>query len=134
MLVHDADLAANLGAVEIWVLPEDLEGARGAWRDARDHAHRRRLPCAVGPKEAEELAVADLEVDTGHGRPRPEDLRQALGADQRGRFRCGVGHTHRLDLLRFAFDCLLAGRGWLTTLGAVCTFGLTLLVGGGADL
>ena len=132
--MHDADLAANLRTMEVRVLPEDLQGARGARRDARDHAHGRRLPCAVSPKEAEELAVTHLKVDTSHGRPRPEDLRQASGADQRGRFRCGVGHTHRLDLLRFAFDCLLAGRGWLTTLGAVCTFGLTLLIGGGADL
>ena len=134
LLMHDADLAANLGAMEVRVLSKDLQGARGARRDARDHAHGRRLPCTVWPKEAEELAVTHLKVDAGNGRPRSEDLRQALGADQRGRFRCGVGHTYRLDLLRFAFDRLLTGWGWLTTFGAISTLGLTLLVGGGADL
>ena len=67
LLMYDADLAANLGAVEIWILAKDLQRSRGTWRDARDHAHGRRLPCAVWPEEAEELAVANVEVDAGHG-------------------------------------------------------------------
>ena len=30
LLVHHANPGANLGAMQIWVLPKDLEGARGA--------------------------------------------------------------------------------------------------------
>jgi len=67
LLMYNADLATNLGAVEIWILAKDLQRSRGTWRDARDHAHGRRLPSTVRPEEAEELAVANVEVDAGHG-------------------------------------------------------------------
>jgi hypothetical protein len=31
-----------------------------------EHPHRRRLPCPVGPEEAEDLARLDAQVDAAH--------------------------------------------------------------------
>ena len=80
--MHDAELSANARTIRIWIAPKNLKGSGGARRDAGDHAHRGGFPRAVRSEEAEELAVANVEVDGVHGRPRPESLRQTSGADQ----------------------------------------------------
>ena len=80
--MDDAELPANARTIRIWITPKNLKGPGGTRRDAGDHAHRGGLPRAVRSKEAEELAVANIEVDGVHGRPRPEGLRQTSGADQ----------------------------------------------------
>ena len=84
LLMHHTDLAADARAISVWVAPQDAECPRGARRDARDHAHRRRLPRPIRAEEAEELAVTDVEINGVHRRPLPEGLCQTSGADQRG--------------------------------------------------
>ena len=60
---------------------EHLGAAGGRARQAQQHPHRRALARAVGAEEAEDLAVADLEVEVEDAAPGPVVLRQLLGAD-----------------------------------------------------
>ena len=53
-------------------------------RKPREDAERRALARAVGPEEAEDLALADLERDVVHRELRPVALRQVGDADHAG--------------------------------------------------
>jgi hypothetical protein len=75
LLRDHAEPRPDGGAVGRRVEPEHPELALGDRRDAGHHAHRRRLPGAVGTEEPEALPLGHLEVD---GVDRGE-LAEALG-------------------------------------------------------
>ena len=84
-LADVADLVAHLGGVVQEVEARDGRLAAGRWQQRREHAERRRLARAVGPEEAEDLALLDVEVDSGDGfdgaLARLEGLSQIVGLD-----------------------------------------------------
>ena len=93
LLGHDAEAAADPRTVGLGVEVEDAERPVGHRRDARDHAHRAGLPGAVGPEEAEALALGDVEVDRVDRGERAEALGQATRVDERGGGRLGAGRV-----------------------------------------
>jgi hypothetical protein len=58
---------AGAGAVDLGRAPRRADEAAG-------DLDQRRLPGAVGPEQADELAVSDIEVDAGEGLDRPVAL------------------------------------------------------------
>ena len=63
VLRNDAETLADGRPVALWIEIEDRQLAPGAWRHCADHPHRGALAGAVGPEEAECLALLDGEVD-----------------------------------------------------------------------
>src|SRR5690606_24095740 len=61
----------------------DLRAALRRRQEAGEDLHRRRLAGAVGPEEAEDLALLDGEVEVGDGDAVPVPLRQVLDFDHR---------------------------------------------------
>jgi hypothetical protein len=66
LLEGDADLEAHLVGALGDVEARDLGPPPARREQRREHANAGRLPCTVGPQEAEHLAGADLEIDASH--------------------------------------------------------------------
>ena len=72
------------------VRPVEQDSAGTRQLEAGDHPQGRRLAGPGRPEHREELAVADLEVDSGHGLDRAEALAQPFQADRGGRHGAGA--------------------------------------------
>src|SRR5690606_27718878 len=81
ILEHHGDLAI-LGVEVGDVLATDQDLARGRVLEPRNHPQRSGLAAAGGAEEADELAVADLEVDGGDCREAAEALGDVLEFDR----------------------------------------------------
>src|SRR5688572_7856526 len=81
LLGEDADRRADLRILPPQAETRDIRGAgRGADERAQE-AQRRGLACSVRTEEAEDLALADLEVESIDGDEIAEALRELLGTD-----------------------------------------------------
>ena len=66
-LRHHADLAARLGRIFDHVDPVDENGAGGGQRAGGADADGGGFSCAIGPQQAEDLALLQLQVDAIDG-------------------------------------------------------------------
>ena len=71
-------------AVALDVVPEDGRAPGGRMEEAEEQADERRLAGAVGPEEAEDLALLDLDVEVGQGRSDPSRRAAAPGRSRAG--------------------------------------------------
>ena len=106
----DHDLDHRLEAVEIELLDRDRAG--GLVHQRGDDADGGGLAGAVGTEQGEEIALADVEVDTLQGL---ETI--AVGLAQATYFNC-VDHvvlrqSHTLELDDLQSQCRLLQRGWI---------------------
>jgi len=62
LLRHDAQLSPRRGVVGDDIVAEHRDAAAAGARKAREDGDERRLARAVGPEQAEELALADVEA------------------------------------------------------------------------
>src|SRR5919197_1510858 len=93
-LRDDPEPRADLHPVLHRVEAEDAQGPVRDRRDAADHAHRRRLPCAVRAEEPEGLAATEVEVDRVDRGQLAEALDEPASLDQRlSVLACGHGST-----------------------------------------
>ena len=65
------------------IVPRDPSLAVRRRNESRQHAHRRRLPGAVRPEKAHDLARLNLEVEPAHGLEIAVALRQSLDFNRR---------------------------------------------------
>src|SRR5262249_43816269 len=81
---------------------EDLGAAARRFHDPGENLKRGRLAGAVGPDEAEDLSLADLEADPAHGIERVVTLPQISQRDRRGRHRRPRRAGHSLPSTRIS--------------------------------
>jgi hypothetical protein len=86
LLEGHADRSPNRVGLGGHVVARHPGSSRGRLQQGGEHAHRGRLPGAVGPEEPEDLAAPDPEIDAVHGDDVAEAPGQPLGHD-------GVGPT-----------------------------------------
>jgi hypothetical protein len=86
---------------------EHLDAPGGGEHQAEQHAHGGGLAGAVGAEEAEQVALADLQVDAVHGDDAAVPLGQPLGADHR------VAHHDRTPS-RASSAAARSSTGWET--------------------
>ena len=87
VLAGEADPLAQRGGVAAHVQAEHAGAAGVGLQQRRQHAHERRLARAVGPEQAEHLALARGQVDAVERAHIAEALDQSLHLDRRA-----VGH------------------------------------------
>ncbi len=78
---HGTDVAQDLAPMGEQVQAEDRDAARLRQPQAEDHADQGRLAGTIGPEQAEDFALADLDVDPVEGGAAPIALAEAM-ADQ----------------------------------------------------
>src|SRR5208283_1670886 len=77
------DLAPDCQRLVQGVVPGQDGPPAGCGQVRRENAHRRRLPCSVGTKQADNLALSNAEADLVDGPDRPVLLRQPFHLDHR---------------------------------------------------
>jgi hypothetical protein len=90
-LQDDADALAQRPRALLWVVSEHRHDPARARAVALEDLDGRRLPGAVGPEQAEDLAGGDLEVQAPHGLVLAVGLAQVANEDGR----CGSAHLRR---------------------------------------
>ena len=84
LLRDHSELGTDLRAVRVGVEAQHAEGPRRPGGHRPDHAHRRRLACAVGSEQPERLAWRDLQVDAVDRDEVAVALGQVAGGDDGG--------------------------------------------------
>src|ERR1700728_337974 len=84
LLEHHAEFPADLALLHGQVQAGDPDPARGRGQGRGEHRHRGRLPRAVGPEQAEQLALGHGEADPvdGVARGAPVALDQVIDRDR----------------------------------------------------
>src|SRR2546421_8485342 len=101
MLGQDADGGADAGIVASQPKTGDLSGAARRRDERREQADRGRLPRAVRSKEAEDLALAHLEIEGVDGGELLEALGQLFGAEHHApESRCRARRSGHSDTTR----------------------------------
>ena len=101
-------------------MPGDAGAARGRPQERGEDAHHRRLAGAVGPEEAVDLAVADLEVEPVDGPDATFELADELLDFDGGAHYAGGGCVLGAAAVGGRSGCGLSIRSWVCSARITC--------------